>query len=85
MKRKGRPSHQEEDCFKALARKMKKLATTAIVRPAKHCSVVPYERQRQSHKSNRFNEQNNNSARASRFFIHFLAVPVQLRREMTKF
>ena len=26
-------------------------------------------------KSNRFNEQNNNSARASRFFVHFFAVP----------
>lgn len=39
MKRKGRPSHQEEDCFKALARKMKKLETTTIFRPAKHYSV----------------------------------------------
>ena len=29
-------------------------------------------------KSNRFNEQNNNSARASRFFVHFFAVPGQL-------
>ena len=36
-------------------------------------------------KSNRFNEQNNSSARASRFFVHFFAVPAQLRREMTKF
>ena len=35
-------------------------------------------------KSNRFNEQNNNSTRASRFFVHFFAVPPQLR-EMTKF
>ena len=34
---------------------------------------------------NRFNEQNNNSARASRFFVQFFAVPAQLRREMTKF
>ena len=32
----------------------------------------------------RFNEQNNNSARASRFFVHFVAIPAQLRREMTK-
>ena len=29
-------------------------------------------------KNNRFNEQNNNSARASRFFVHFFAVPGQL-------
>ena len=36
-------------------------------------------------KNDRFNEQNNNSARASRFFLHFFAVPAQLRREMTKF
>ena len=28
---------------------------------------------------------NNNSARASRHFVHFFAVPAQLRREMTKF
>ena len=39
------------------------------------------ERQR----SNKFNDQNNNSARASRFFVHFFPVPAQLRREMTKF
>ena len=35
-------------------------------------------------KSNRFNEQNNDSARASRIFVHFFAVPGKLRREMTK-
>ena len=42
-------------------------------------------RQGERQKNNRFNEQNNNSARASRFFVHFFAVPAQLRREMTKF
>ena len=36
-------------------------------------------------KNNRFNEQNNNSARASRFFVHFFAFTAQPRREMTKF
>ena len=36
-------------------------------------------------KSKRFNEQNNNCAPASRFFVHFFDVPAQLRREMTKF
>ena len=36
-------------------------------------------------KNNRFNEQNNNSARASRFFVHFFAFIARLRREMTKF
>ena len=32
-------------------------------------------RQRERQKSNRFNRENNNSARASRFFVHFFAVP----------
>ena len=41
-------------------------------------------RQGENQKSNGFNEQNNNSASASRFFVHFFAVPAQ-RREMTKF
>ena len=41
-------------------------------------------RQGEHQKSNRLNEQNNNSARASRFSVHFFAVPAQ-RREMTKF
>ena len=36
-------------------------------------------------KNKRFNEQNNNSARASRFFVPFFAFTAQLRREMTKF
>ena len=31
-------------------------------------------RQRERQKSNRFNRENNNSARASRFFVHFFAV-----------
>ena len=43
------------------------------------------QRQGERQKSNRFNEQNNNSARASRFLLHFFAVPAQLRREMAKF
>ena len=32
-------------------------------------------------KNNRLNRQNNNFARASRFFVHFFAVPAPLRRE----
>ena len=32
-------------------------------------------RQGERQKTNRFNEQNNKSARASRFFVHFFAVP----------
>ena len=34
---------------------------------------------------NGFNEQDKKAARASRFFVHFVAVPAQLRREKTKF
>ena len=30
-------------------------------------------------------KQNNNFARASRFFVNFFAMPAQLRREMVKF
>ena len=37
-----------------------------------------WRRQGERQKSNRFNEQNNNSARASRFFVHFFAVPAQI-------
>ena len=36
-------------------------------------------------KATGFNEQNNNSARASRFFVYSFPVPAQLRREITKF
>ena len=32
---------------------------------------------------NRFSRQNNNFARASRFFVHFVAVIARLRRENT--
>lgn len=40
------------------------------------------ERKWQRQKVNRFNEQNNNFARASPYLAHFFAVPLQLRREM---
>ena len=41
---------------------------------------------RRSSKSNKFSEQNNNSARASHFFVYFFnTLPAQIRREMTKF
>ena len=39
-------------------------------------------RQGERQKSNRFNEQNSNSARALRFFVHFFTVPAQLRRKI---
>ena len=42
-------------------------------------------RQRERQKHNRFNEQNNNFARASRFFVHFFVIPAQVRREMAHF
>ena len=40
-------------------------------------------RQRERHKNNRFNKQNNNFARASHFFVHFFPVFARLRRENT--
>ena len=48
-------------------------------------SKLRWRRQRERLKSNRFYEQNKNSARASRFFVHFFAVPAQIRRDITKF
>ena len=38
-------------------------------------------RQRDRQKSNKFRKQNNNFARASRFFVHFLVVVARLRYE----
>ena len=38
-------------------------------------------RQRERQKTNLFNKQNNNFARASRFFGHFFSVFARLRRE----
>ena len=38
-------------------------------------------RQRECQKNNWFNYQNNNFARASRFFVHFFPVFARLRRE----
>ena len=37
-------------------------------------------RQRERQKGNRLDQQNNNSARASRFFVHFLGVVARLQR-----
>ena len=48
-------------------------------------SALRRRRQRQLQKAIGLDWQNNNFARASRFFVHFFAVPAQLRREMTKF
>ena len=40
---------------------------------------------RATSKRNEFSQQNNNFAIASRFSVHFVAVPARLRRGMTKF
>ena len=50
-------------------------------------SLIPRDptklrRERERLKHNWFYEQNNNSVRT---FVHFFAVPAQLRREMSKF
>ena len=39
------------------------------------------QQERQKKKNNRFNKQNNNFARALRFFVHFFARFARLRRE----
>ena len=39
------------------------------------------QRRRESKKSNSLTRQNNNFARASRFFVHFFAVTARLPRE----
>ena len=44
-----------------------------------------WRRQWEHQKNNRFNEENNNFALASRFLVHFFATPTQLRQEMAKF
>ena len=61
------------------------LASLDLKVPTIDLTKLRRRRQRERQKSNRFNEKNNNSARSSRFFVHFFAVPAQLRREMTKF
>ena len=42
--------------------------------------ILRRRRQRKRQKSNRLNWQNNNSTRASRFFVHFFAVTARLRK-----
>ena len=42
---------------------------------------VKIQRERERQKNNWFNKQNNNFARASRFFVHFFPVFARLRRE----
>ena len=44
-----------------------------------------WRRQWERQKNNRFNEENNNFALASRFLVHFFATPAQLWHEMAKF
>ena len=45
------------------------------------CKMPRRRRQRERQKSNRLNKQNNNFARASRFFVHFFTVTARLRRK----
>ena len=53
-------------------------ATALLTKPRRR-------RQWEGQESNRLNEQNNNSAHVSHFFVHFFAFNEQPRREMTKF
>ena len=66
------------------------LAFSALVNPSspplftRDLTKLRRRRQEERQKGSRFNEQNNNSALASRFFVHFFAVPAQLLREMSQ-
>ena len=50
-----------------------------------HSVTLRRERQRGRQNNNSFNKQNNNLARATRFFVHFFALFAGLRRENAKF
>ena len=56
-----------------------------VVADIRDLKIGRRRRQRERHKSNGFNKQNNNFARASHFFAHFFAVFARLRRENAKF
>ena len=64
------------------------LIAIIILRMIKTCLVVfirDLTKLRRGRQLQRQKAINNNSARASRFFVHFFAVSAQLRLEMTKF
>ena len=54
---------------------------TAVAFSVRDLKIRRRRRQRERPKSNKLNRQNNNNARASRFFVHFFAVTARLRRE----
>ena len=58
--------------------KIIKTVSKGLIRDFK---IQRWRRQRGRQKSNTFNNQNNNFARASRFFVHFFAVTARLLRE----
>ena len=60
-------------------------SSAAVVLQSRDLTKLRRRRQGERQKNNRFNEQNNNSARASRISVHFFAVPAEQRREMTTF
>ena len=78
----SRGSHRLS-CNGDLARRVLFSKLTYELTVSKDLKIRRRRRQRQRQKSNRFNNQNNNFPRASRFFVHFFAVPARLRREST--
>ena len=58
--------------------KIIKTVSKGLIRDFK---IQRWRLQRGRQKSNTLNNQNNNFARASRFFVHFFAVIARLRRE----
>ena len=57
-------------------------ALNSAVHETRDFKMPRRRRQRERQKSNWLNKQNNNSALASRFFVHFITVTARLRREM---
>ena len=58
------------------------MSTSSIKRQIRDFKIQRRGRQRERQKNNWFNKQNNNFARASRFFVHLFFVFARLRRKM---
>ena len=72
--------------FDILAKTRSRLTTaTMFSRQNRDFKIQRRGRQGERKKNIRFNKQNNNFARASRFFVHFFPVFARLRRENAKF
>ena len=67
--------------FLRIAKNKKKLKQSRFCCGNGEFKITRWRRQRELQKTNTFNKQNNNFARTSYFFVHFLAVVARLQRE----